>query len=51
MSAGKEIDLIEQDVGVEVTPAEVREVTEKGIRILQCKMIYKRKYAIENVKE
>ena len=31
--------LIEQDIGVEVTPAEVREITEKGIRILQCKMV------------
>jgi hypothetical protein len=35
--AGKEFDqIIEQDIGVEVTPAEVREITEKGIRILQC---------------
>ena len=47
VSAGKEIDqLIEQQIGVEVTPAEVRQVTEKGLRILQCKMVYKRKYHI-----
>jgi hypothetical protein len=45
--AGKEIDqLIEQQIGVEVTPAEVKQVTEKGLRILQCKMVYKRKYHI-----
>ncbi len=38
--ADKEIDqLIEQDIGVEVTPAEDRDITEKGIRILQCKMV------------
>ncbi len=47
VSAGKEIDqLIEQQIGVEVTPAEVKQVTEKELRILQCKMIYKRKYHI-----
>ncbi len=47
VSAGKEIDLlIEQEIGVEVTPAEAKQVTEKGIRILQCKMVYKRKYTI-----
>jgi hypothetical protein len=47
VSAGKEIDqLIEQQIGVEVTPAEVKQVTEKGLRILQCKMVYKRKYHI-----
>ena len=47
VSADKEIDqLIEQEIGVEVTPAEAKQVTEKGIRILQCKMVYKRKYAI-----
>ena len=39
VSVGKEIALIEQDIGVEVTPAEAREITEKGIRILQCKMV------------
>jgi hypothetical protein len=39
VSAGKEFDqIIEQDIGVEVTPAEVREITEKGIRILQCNL-------------
>jgi hypothetical protein len=43
----KEIDqLIEKQIGVEVTPAEVKQVTEKGLRILQCKMVYKRKYHI-----
>ena len=47
VSAGKEIDqLIEQEIGVEVTSAEAKQVTEKGLRILQCKMVYKRKYAI-----
>ncbi len=47
VSAGKEIDqLIEQEIGVEVTQAEVKQVTDKGIRILQCKMVYKRKYII-----
>jgi hypothetical protein len=47
VSAGKEIDqLIEQEIGVEVTQAEVKQVTDKGIRILQCKMVYKRKYTI-----
>ena len=31
VSAGKEIDqLIEQQIGVEVTPAEVKQITEKG---------------------
>jgi hypothetical protein len=48
VSAGKEIDqLIEQQIGVEVSPAEIKQVTEKGLRILQCKMVYKRKYHIE----
>jgi hypothetical protein len=48
VSAGKEIDqFIEQQIGVEVTPAEVKQVTEKGLRILQCKMVYKRKYHID----
>ncbi len=43
VSVGKEIDhLIEQQIGVEVTPAEVKQVTGKGLRILQCKMVYKR---------
>jgi hypothetical protein len=37
---------IEQQIGVEVTPAEVKQVTEKGLRILKCKMVYKRKYHI-----
>jgi hypothetical protein len=47
VSASKEIDqIIEQQIGVEVTPAEVKQVTEKGLRILQCKMVYKRKYHI-----
>jgi hypothetical protein len=47
VSAGKEIDqLIEQEIGVEVTQAKVKQVTDKGIRILQCKMVYKRKYTI-----
>ncbi len=47
VSVGKEIDqLIEQEIGVEVTPAEVKQVTDKGLRILQCKMVYKRKYTI-----
>jgi hypothetical protein len=33
-SVGKEIDqLIEQEIGVEVTPAETKQVTERGIRI------------------
>jgi hypothetical protein len=31
---------------VEVTPAEVKQVTDKGLRILQCKLVYKRKYTI-----
>ena len=53
VSAGKEIDqLIEMEIGVEVTPSESKQVTEKGLRILQCKMVYKRKYTIgENGKE
>ena len=52
VSAAKEIEqLIEMEIGVEVTPAEVRDVVEKGHRILQCKMVYKRKYVIENGKE
>ncbi len=35
VSAGKEIDqLIDQQIGVEVTPAEVKQVTEKGLHIL-----------------
>jgi hypothetical protein len=47
VSAGKEIDqLIEQQIVVEVTPAEVKQVTGKGLHILQCKMVYKRKYHI-----
>jgi hypothetical protein len=51
VSAGKEIDqLIEQEIGVEVTQAEVKQVTDKGIRILQCKMVYKRKYSIPSVR-
>jgi hypothetical protein len=53
VSAGKEIDkLIEQEIGVKVTQAEVKQVTDKGIRILQCKSVYKRKYTIgKDVKE
>jgi hypothetical protein len=43
--------LIEMEIGVEVTPTEVREVMEKGHRILECKMVYQRKYVIENGKE
>ena len=40
------------EIVVEVTPDEARQVTEKGFRILQCKMVYKRKYTIdEDVKE
>jgi hypothetical protein len=40
VSAGKEIDqFIEQEIGVEVTPAEVKQVKDKGLRILQCKMV------------
>jgi hypothetical protein len=51
VSAAKEIEqLIEMEIGVEVTPAEVRDVVEKGHRIVQCKMVY-RKYVIENGKE
>jgi hypothetical protein len=47
VSAGKEIDqLIEQEIGVEMTSAEVKQVTDKGLRILQCKMVYKWKYTI-----
>ena len=47
VSAGKEIDqLLKQEIGVEVTTAEVKQVTDKGLRILQCKMVYKRKYTI-----
>jgi hypothetical protein len=47
VSAGKEIDqLIEQEIGVEVTQSEVKQVTDKGFRILQSKMVYKRKYTI-----
>ena len=47
MSTGKEIDkLIEQEIGVKVTQAEVKQVTDKGIRILQYKSVYKRKYTI-----
>jgi predicted component of type VI protein secretion system len=38
VSVVKEIDqLIEQEIGVEVTPAEVKQVMDKGLRILQCK--------------
>jgi hypothetical protein len=52
VSVAKEIDqLIEMEIGVEVTPTEVRDVVEKEHRILQCKMVYKRKYVIENGKE
>ncbi len=37
---------------MEVTPAEVKQVTDKGLRILQCKMVYKWKYTIgEDAKE
>ncbi len=40
VSADKEIDqLIELEIGVEVTPVEVKQVTNKGLRILQCKMV------------
>jgi predicted nucleotide-binding protein (sugar kinase/HSP70/actin superfamily) len=47
VSVDKGIDqLIEQEIGVEVTPAEVKQVTDKGLRILQCKMVYKWKYTI-----
>ena len=47
VSSVKEIDqLIEMEIGVEVTPAEVKQVTEKGFRIFPCKMVYKKKYTI-----
>jgi hypothetical protein len=38
--------LIEQEIGVEVTQSEVKKVTDKRFRILQCKMVYKREYTI-----
>jgi hypothetical protein len=31
---------------ISAVTAEVKQVTEKGLRILQCKMVYKRKYHI-----
>ena len=41
VSAGKEMDqLIEREIGVEVTSAKVKQVTDKGCRIFQCKMVY-----------
>jgi hypothetical protein len=41
VSVRKEIDqLIVQEIGVEVTQTEVKQVTDKGFRILQCKMVY-----------